>query len=86
MGPSGYVCGLGSSCWRQPLFSEGKRQDSRDARSSSRLSPALSAVAERDRDVGDKDGGGWGLGVGEELALAFVIFIIVIIIVITGVK
>lgn len=65
VGPSGYVCSLGSSCWRQPLFSEGKRQDSRDARSSSRLSPALSAVAERDRDGGDKDEGvGAGLGRG----------------------
>lgn len=67
VGPSGYVCGLGSSCWRQLLFSEGKRQDSRDARSSSRLSPALSAVAERDRDVGDKDegvGAGRGRGAG----------------------
>lgn len=61
------TCSLGSSCWRQPLFSEGKRQDSQDARSSSRLSPALSAVAERDRDVGDKDegvGAGRGRGAG----------------------
>lgn len=63
VGPSGYVCGLGSSCWRQPLFSEGKRQGSGFPRCSLKFQavPCTKCCGRKGQGRGrqGRGGGGW---------------------------
>lgn len=63
VGPSGYVCSLGSSCWRQPLFSEGKRQGSGFPRCSLKFQavPCTKCCGRKGQGRGrqGRGGGGW---------------------------